>query len=87
MEQLEYARMALKLIPDEIIAEYNLRDTVDDDRFVSIMIMIGMYGLPQAGILANKLLTKRLEPHLSLRPQTGALASQNLTNYVRTSGG
>ena len=23
----------------------------------------GMYGLPQAGILANKLLRKRLEPH------------------------
>jgi hypothetical protein len=60
MAKFEYMRLRLDLIPDEIKAKYNLRNLVDDQGWVYIEIRMGMYGLPQAGILANKLLKKRL---------------------------
>ena len=49
--------------PDEIIAEYNLENKVHSNGFVYIEIQKGMYGLPQAGMLANKLLKHRLAQH------------------------
>jgi hypothetical protein len=42
--------------------EYNLHKLVKDGNVV-VYIGKGMYGLPQAGILAYKLLKERLEPH------------------------
>jgi hypothetical protein len=50
-------------IPEEIIVEYNLRDKVTSDGHVYVEIQKGMYGLPQAGILAQELLEKRLNKH------------------------
>jgi hypothetical protein len=52
--------MKLELFPPDIIDEYGLRDKVDTDGNVSCEVRCGMYGLPQAGILAQDLLTKRL---------------------------
>ena len=43
--------------------EYKLRNKVYTDRAVYIEIRKGMYGLPQAGMLANKLLKRRLAQH------------------------
>jgi hypothetical protein len=60
MDRYEYMRIPINLIPDEIIEEYNLRDIVDADGYVYIEIQRGMYGLPQAGLLANRLLQKKL---------------------------
>ncbi len=54
--------MPLSLFPINIIAHYNLLKKVLNS-FVYIEICRGMYGLPQAGILANKLLKKRLARH------------------------
>ena len=53
-------RIHIDLIPDEIIEQYQLRDIADAQGYVYIEIGKGMYGLPQAGILANKQLTERL---------------------------
>jgi hypothetical protein len=53
-------RLRLDLIPDEIITEYKLND-IAEDGWVYTIIEKGMYGLPQAGILANKLLEERLD--------------------------
>ena len=50
-------------IPDEIITEYSLRNKVHTDGAAYIEIQKGMYGLPQAGMLANKLLKRRLAKH------------------------
>ena len=61
MERLEYMRLPLALIPQEIVDEYDLTPLVHKGH-VYLKIRQGMYGLPQAGILANQLLTKRLEP-------------------------
>ena len=60
MARYEYFRMKLELFPDDIILEYNLRDKVDDKGYVYCEVKRGMYGLPQAGIIAQKLLTTRL---------------------------
>ena len=62
MERREYMRMPINLIPQEIIDAYDLLPKVKNG-YVYMEIMRGMYGLPQAGILANKLLKERLEPH------------------------
>ena len=50
MEWPEYMKLQMTQIPDEIIAEYNLKNKVRSDGFVYIEIQRGMYGLPQAGM-------------------------------------
>lgn len=65
LDRSEYMKVHISKIPAEIIKEYKLveRDLIDDDGYVWMRIDKGMYGLPQAGILANKLLAKRLAKH------------------------
>ena len=62
MERKEYMRMELKNFPDDVIEHYNLRDMEKDGK-VYVEISKGMYGLPQAGIIAQELLEKRLLKH------------------------
>jgi hypothetical protein len=52
----------IKLIPHEIIDQYNLLPLVSDGH-VYIEVQKGMHGLPHAGILANQLLARRLAIH------------------------
>jgi hypothetical protein len=52
----------IKLIPQEIIMQYNLIPLVSDGH-VYIEVQKGMYGLPQASILANQLTSWRLAIH------------------------
>jgi hypothetical protein len=60
MPNPRYMHLHLNIIPDKIIVHYNLHDIVTPDGWVYIKIRKRMYGLPQAGILANQLLEKRL---------------------------
>jgi hypothetical protein len=62
MSQYKYIRLAITIIPQEVIDKYNLLPLVHKG-FVYMEIRCGMYGLSQAGIIANQLLTKRLESH------------------------
>jgi hypothetical protein len=62
LDRFEYMKMPIALIPANIIAHYNLNKKVLDG-YVYMEIRKGMYGLPQAGILTNKLLKKRLVRH------------------------
>ena len=62
LDRAEYMRMKIDLIPQEFIDEYDLNTKVKDG-YVYMKIIKGMYGLPQAGILANKLLKERLSEH------------------------
>ena len=57
--------MSLKLsdIPEEIIVQYNLRDIATPDGYVYMEITKRMYGLPQAGIIAQVLLEDHLGNH------------------------
>jgi hypothetical protein len=49
----------LSSLPQETIDKYNLLNLAQDGK-VYIEIQKGMYGLPQAGILANELLQRNL---------------------------
>jgi hypothetical protein len=62
IESFEHMRIPIKLTPQEIIAEYNLLSLVSDGH-VYIEVQKGMHGLPQTGILANQLLSRRLVVH------------------------
>jgi hypothetical protein len=55
----EYMRIPVKIIPECIMRQYNLHPLVHNGHVV-VEIRKGMYGLPQAGILANKRLKKHL---------------------------
>ena len=62
MNCFEYMRIPIWMLPDEIIELYNLRPLFNNG-FVYVEIRRGMYGLPQAGRLANNQLIKKLAPH------------------------
>jgi hypothetical protein len=57
----EYMKMLLSSFPEEIIQKYNLND-LDVDGWVYIETLKGMYGMKQAGLLANQLFKTRLAP-------------------------
>jgi hypothetical protein len=61
LPRFSYMEMLLSRFPEEIIQKYNL-NTLAVDGWVYIEIRKGMYGLEQAGLLANQLLQTRLAP-------------------------
>ena len=48
-------------LPADVVEQYQLEDKVTSDGYVYIEVRKGMYGLLQAGLLAQQLLEKRLE--------------------------
>ena len=60
MKRYEYMRIKITDIPDEVIEHYKLSEICTEDGYVYCEIRKGMYGLPQAGIIAQDLLQKRL---------------------------
>jgi hypothetical protein len=63
MDRPEYMRMKVSKLPPNSIKAYNLKDLANDDSTIYVKIQKGMYGLPQAGILAQNLLKKQLNQH------------------------
>ncbi len=63
MKRYEYMRFKISDIPDEIIKEYKLDKIVTADGYIYCEIWKGMYGLPQAGIIAQELLEECLAKH------------------------
>ena len=63
MERPEFMRLKINDMPENIIDQYQLRDKVTKDGYVYVQINDGMYGLPNAGIIAQKQLEKRLNAH------------------------
>jgi hypothetical protein len=61
LPRFEYMQMLLSRFPKEIVQKYNL-NALAVDGWVYIEIRKGMYGLKQAGLLANQLLQTRLAP-------------------------
>ena len=59
LDRPEYTKMALDLIPEEFQVAYDLKAKALGG-YICMEINKGMYGLPQACILTNKLLKKRL---------------------------
>jgi hypothetical protein len=61
LPRFEYMKMVLSRSPEEIIQKYNL-NALAADGWVYIETRKGIYGLKQAGLLANQLLQTRLAP-------------------------
>ena len=59
----EYIQIKISDIPEEIIKEYHLQEKAPKAGHVYIEANKGMYGLPQAGLIANQPLEKRLNEH------------------------
>jgi hypothetical protein len=59
LERFEYMRIAMKDIPASVITHYDLH-ALEHDGHVMVEIRKGIYGLPQAGLLAKQLLDQRL---------------------------
>jgi hypothetical protein len=57
----EYMRLPISILPLDIIEKYDLK-RLSVNSWVYLEIRKGMYGLKQAGLLANQLLQKRLKP-------------------------
>jgi hypothetical protein len=62
LTRFEYMKMLSSRFPKEIVQKYNL-NALAIDGWVYIEIRKGMYGLKQAGLLANQLLQNRLAPY------------------------
>ena len=60
MERPEYLRMKITNFPDGVIEHYKLKDKVDAKGDFYVKCVKGMYGLPHAGIIAQKLLEEWL---------------------------
>ena len=60
LKRPEYAKVKLSDIPEEVIEQYKLCEKVTPNGFVYMMVVRGMYGLPQAGSLGHDLLEERL---------------------------
>ena len=60
MKRYEYMQIKITDMPEEVIEHYKLREIVTEDGYVYCEIQKGMYGLPQAGIIAQKLHQERL---------------------------
>jgi len=64
MEPKDYAymRIPIAMLPDDIMEHYQLHALIHKGH-VYVEIQRGMYGLPQAGLLANQQLQQFLAPH------------------------
>ena len=70
MTRYKYMHLRITNMPDDIIEHYNLHDKATPNGYVYCEIQKGMYGLPQAGIIAHQLLEERLKKHGYHQSQT-----------------
>jgi hypothetical protein len=53
MARYEYMQLRIANMPNDVIKHYNLTNLATLDQYVYCEIQKGMYGLPQAGIIAQ----------------------------------
>jgi hypothetical protein len=70
MARYRYMQLHIADMPDDVIEHYNLRDKATPDSYIYCKIQKGMYGLPQAGIMAQHLLKECLQKHGYHQSQT-----------------
>ena len=62
LDRCQYMRTPLSTLPEHAIQQYKMREHAKNG-FVYVEIRNTIYGLPQAGALANKQLKEKLKPH------------------------
>ena len=60
LKRYKYLHLKLADIPPDVIEQCVLHEKATDDGWVYVKICKGMYGLPQAGLLAQEQLEKQL---------------------------
>jgi hypothetical protein len=80
LHHAKFIRIKISDIPNEVIREYKLREKATKNGSIYIRAKRGMYSLSQAGLLANKLLEKRLNKH---RYQQSKLVPGLWKHYTR----
>lgn len=63
LKRFKYLHLRMKDIPEDVIKQYNLKEKAMPEGLIYVEVRKGMYGLPQAGLLAQELLEKRLDKH------------------------
>jgi hypothetical protein len=66
MKHFEYMRLTILDMPEDDIEHYNLQAIATPDGFVYCKILKGMYGLPQASIIAMEFLKEHLSRNATL---------------------
>jgi hypothetical protein len=61
MARYKYMQLLLSDMPEDVIAHNKLKKNATPEGYIYCQIRKGMYGLPQAGIIAQQLLEERLE--------------------------
>ena len=67
MYRAEYIMIQISMIPQEFVEKYNLKENTYNG-YIFARVTKGMYGIPQAGKIAQDNLVKQLEPY-GYRPQ------------------
>jgi hypothetical protein len=85
LSRYEYMRLPLSIIPDDNIAKYNFQ-AISVAGWVYIEILKGMYGLKQAGLLANQSITTKIRTLwvLTFTTDTWLVVTQNKVNCIHT---
>ena len=60
MARSKYTGLKFSKFPKSVVQQYNLEAKDTKDSYVYVEIKWGVYGLPQAGLIAHQLLDKRL---------------------------
>jgi hypothetical protein len=70
MTRFEYMRLKILDLPEDVIEHYHLQAIATPDKLIYCKIQKGMYGLPQAGIIARELLEECPAQHGYCQSQT-----------------
>ena len=83
-QRYEYMRVHIRMFPPEIIEQYSLQSLIHNHH-IYVEIRRGMYGLRQAGKIANDQLIEHLAPHgYTPVPLTHGLWQHNTKDIVFT---
>ena len=58
MSRSKYMRLKLSDLPESVVQQYNMEAKATKDGYIHVDIKQGMYGIPQAGLIAQKTLDK-----------------------------
>ena len=61
LKKKRYGKVRAKYIPEETNKKHNLKRYIEDDGWIHFEIGKGIYGIPEAGRLANDMLQTRLK--------------------------
>ena len=54
MARPEFMRLKINDMPENVIKQYKLQERATHDGYVYVQINKGMYGIPEAGIIARR---------------------------------